>query len=188
VSRRRHRFLHPKTLQADRFTRTSHDDGEHKNMGGPGAASRRRRSQARLANLRSRPKRAGVRGHSRACAHAASPCPDRCGRLVASGAARSEAATHPSIPAQATTARLLDHQNLPRTAMAAPKSTNGLGAPSVAVRQSCGSKASIQACFKGRRVSTSPIHHKKKTKGEGRRSWPRRCSRWGGVVVVAGSG
>jgi hypothetical protein len=100
----RHRFLHPKTLQADRFTGTSHGDGEHKNMGGPCAASRHGRSQARLANLCSRPKRVGVRGHSRACARAASPCPARCGRLVASGAARSEAATHPPIPAQATTA------------------------------------------------------------------------------------
>jgi hypothetical protein len=159
------RSLHPKSLQADRFTGTSHVDGEHKNMGGPGAASRRGRSQVRSANLRSKPKRAGVRGHSRACARAASPCPARCDQLVASGAARSEAATHPPIPAPETAARRPAHQNLPHTATAAPKSTNGSGAPSVAVRQSCGSMASIQACFNGRHVSTSPIHHRKETKG-----------------------
>jgi hypothetical protein len=141
-------------------------------MGGPGAASRRGRSQARLANLRSRPKRAGVRGHSCACSHAASPCPARCGQLVASGVARSKAATHPSIPATETAARRPAHQNLPRTAIAAPKSTNGSGAPSVAVRQSCGSMASIQECSNGRRVSTSPIHHRKETKGEKRIEWP----------------
>jgi hypothetical protein len=38
-----------------------------------------------------------------------------------------------------------DPKHLPRTATAAPKSTNGSGAPSVAVRQSCGSMASFQA-------------------------------------------
>jgi hypothetical protein len=36
-------------------------------------------------------------------------------------------------------------KHLPRTATAAPKSTNGSGAPSVAVRQSCGAMASNQA-------------------------------------------
>jgi hypothetical protein len=63
-------------------------------------------------------------------------------------------------------------KHLPRTATATPKSTNGSGAPSVAVRQSCGSMASIQACSNGRRVSTSPIHHRKETKGEERVDWP----------------
>jgi hypothetical protein len=140
-------------------------------MGGPGVASLRGRSQARLANLRSRPKRVGVRGHSRACARAASSCPARCGQLVASGAARSEVATHPSIPVTETAARRPAHQNLPRPATAAPKSTNGSGAPSVVVRQSCGSMASIQACSNGRRVSTSPIHHRKESKGEKRIEW-----------------
>jgi hypothetical protein len=155
----------------------------HEDMEGPGAASRRGRSQAHLANLRSRPKRARVRGHSRACARAASPCPARCGQLVASGAARSEAATHPPTPAQETAARWPAHQLLPRTATAAPKSMNGSGAPSVVVRQSCGSKASIQASFKGRRVSTSPVHHRKETKGRREQSGRavltvgRRCSR-----------
>jgi hypothetical protein len=95
----------PKTRHADQFTGSSHGDGEHKGMGGPGAASRRRRSQARLASLCSRPKRAGVRGHSRACARAASPCPARCGQVVASGAARSEVATHPTIHASETAAQ-----------------------------------------------------------------------------------
>jgi hypothetical protein len=36
-------------------------------------------------------------------------------------------------------------KHLPRTATAAPKSTNGSGAPSVAVRQSCGAMGSNQA-------------------------------------------
>jgi hypothetical protein len=58
--------------------------------------------------------------------------------------------------------------HVPRTAMAAPKSTSGSGAPSVVVRQFCGTKASTQARFRGRRVSTSLEHHRKQTKGEER--------------------
>jgi hypothetical protein len=66
-------------------------------------------------------------------------------------------------------------------AMAAPKSTNGSGALSFAVRQSCGSKASIQAGFKGRRISTSPVHHRKETKGEERTEWS--CGAHGGAAM-----
>jgi hypothetical protein len=141
-------------------------------MGGPGAASSRGRSQARLANLRSRPKRAGVRGHSRACARAASPCPARCGQLVASGAARSEAATHPSIPASETTTRWSDSPKPSSHGDGGAQEHERLRAPSVVVRQSCSSMASIQACFNGRRISTSPIHHRKETKGEKSIKWP----------------
>jgi hypothetical protein len=94
----------PKTLHADQFTGSSHGDGEHKGMGGPGAASRRGRSQARLDSLCSRPKRAGAWPQ---------PClrtrglavPARCSHLVARGADRSQAATHPTFPAQENTAR-----------------------------------------------------------------------------------
>jgi hypothetical protein len=65
----------PKTLHADQFAGELHGDGEHKDMEGPGATSRRGRPQAHKAILRPSPKRAMVRGHSRACARAASPCP-----------------------------------------------------------------------------------------------------------------
>jgi hypothetical protein len=73
--RRRSRSLHTKAQHVGRFTWTSHGDGEHKDMEGPGAASCRGRPQAHLASLRPRPECAVVRGHSRACARAASPCP-----------------------------------------------------------------------------------------------------------------
>jgi hypothetical protein len=71
----RSRSLHTNAQHVGQFTGTSHGDGEHKDMEGPGAASRRGRPQAHLARLRPRLERAVVRGHSRACAHATSPCP-----------------------------------------------------------------------------------------------------------------
>jgi hypothetical protein len=181
ASRQLQRYLHPKTLHADRFTGSSHGDGEHKDVGGPGAASRRGRSQARLASLRSRPKRAEVRGHSRACARAASPCPARCGQLVASGAARSEVATHPSILASETATRWPASPKPSWHGDGGPQEHERLKSPLRRGRQSCGSMASIQACFNGRRVSTSPIHHRKETKGEKRIEWPGGAH--GGAVV-----
>jgi hypothetical protein len=63
------------TKHADQFAGETHGDGEHKDMEGPGATSRRGRPQAHKAILRPSPERAMVRGHSRACARAASPCP-----------------------------------------------------------------------------------------------------------------
>jgi hypothetical protein len=95
--------LHTKAQHVGRFTGTSHGDGEHKDMEGPGAVSRRGRPQAHLASLRPRHERAVVRGHSRACARAAMLA--WCSHLAAKGTARDEAAAHPSIPAQETTAR-----------------------------------------------------------------------------------
>jgi hypothetical protein len=71
-----------------------------------------------------------------------------------------------------TARRNVETSHVPRTATAALKSTSGSGAPSVAVRQFCGSKASIQASFNGRRFSTSQIHRRKETKGEKRIEWP----------------
>jgi hypothetical protein len=64
-----------KTLHADQFAGELHGDGEHKDMEGPGATSRRGRPQAHKANLRPSPECAMVRGHDHACARAASPCP-----------------------------------------------------------------------------------------------------------------
>jgi hypothetical protein len=54
-----------------------------------------------------------------------------------------------------TARRNVETSHVPRTETAALKSTSSSGAPSVAVRQFCGSKASIQANFNGRHVSTS---------------------------------
>jgi hypothetical protein len=71
-----------------------------------------------------------------------------------------------------TTRHNVETSVVPRTATAALKSTSGPGAPSVATRQFCGSMASIQARFNWRRVSTSRIHRRKKTKGEKRLEWP----------------
>jgi hypothetical protein len=80
-----------------------------------------------------------------------------------------------------TTQRNIETSLVPRTVTAALKSTSGPGAPSVAARQFCGSMASIQARFNGRRVSTSRIHRRKKTKGEKRLEWP--GGGHGGAVV-----
>jgi hypothetical protein len=80
-----------------------------------------------------------------------------------------------------TARRNVETSLVPRTATAALKSTSGSGAPSVAARQFCGSKASIQARFNGRHVSTSWNHRREKTMGEKRIEWPGGAH--GGVAV-----
>jgi hypothetical protein len=87
----------------------------------------------------------------------------------------------PTIPCTRQHDATAGFKHLPHTATTAPKSTNDSRAPSVAVRQSYGSMARIQACTNGRRVSTSPIHHRKETKGEERIEWPGGAH--GGAVV-----
>jgi hypothetical protein len=176
----------PKTLHADQFTWSSHSDGAHKGMGGPGAASRRKRSQARLASLCSRLK----------CDDAwPQPClrtrglavPARCSHLVARGAARSEAATHPSFPAQENTARrpvpntfLARRRRRPRARSAQEPPPSQHGSP--AARRPASSHVQTgDAC--PRRQS---ITGKRPRGGENKLAG--RCSRWGSGVVVAGSG
>jgi hypothetical protein len=63
------------TKHADQYAGETHGDGEHKDMEGAGATSRRGRPQAHKATLRPSPEHAMVRGHSSACARAASSCP-----------------------------------------------------------------------------------------------------------------
>jgi hypothetical protein len=55
-----------------RLTKATLGDGELKDMGRPGAANCRGRLHARLDWLAAQSR---ARGHSRACARAASPCP-----------------------------------------------------------------------------------------------------------------
>jgi hypothetical protein len=64
-----------KSLREGRLTGATLGDGEHKDMGCPGATNRRGQLHARLdwSAARSRAS-VVVRGHSRACARAASPC------------------------------------------------------------------------------------------------------------------
>jgi hypothetical protein len=139
-------------------------------MGGPGAASHRGRSQACLASLCSRPKCAGAWPH---------PClrtrglavPAWCSHLVARGAARSEAATDPSFPAQENTTRrpipntfLARRRRRPRARSAQEPPPSRHGSPAA--------RRPASRHVHGRRVSTSPIHHRKETKGEERIDWP----------------
>jgi hypothetical protein len=74
-----------------------------------------------------------------------------------------------------------------RTATAAPKSTNGPGAPSVAVRQSCGAKASTQARNNGDASRRRESNTGRRPRGRREKSGRLGCSRWGGDGVVAGS-
>jgi hypothetical protein len=74
-------------------------------------------------------------------------------------------AHRPCITVLGATAKTL---RVPRTSTAALRSTSGSRAPSVAVRQFCGTKASIQAIFSVRRASTSLDQHRKEAK-EGER-------------------
>jgi hypothetical protein len=161
----------PKTLHADQFAGETHGDGEHKDMEGPGATSRRGRPQAQRLScdlVQSMPwcVATAVLAHAR---------PRRARSMQPSGSQRRSSkrgSDAPTIPCTRQHGATAGSKHLPRTATAAPKSTNGSGAPSVAVRQSCGSMASIQACTNRRRVSTPPIHHRKETKGEERIEWP----------------
>jgi hypothetical protein len=74
-------------------------------------------------------------------------------------------ARHPCITVLGATAKSL---HIPRTATATLKSTSGSGAPPVAVRQFCGTKASIQARFSERHTSTLLDRHRKEA-NEGER-------------------
>jgi hypothetical protein len=92
------------TEHANRFAGEAHGDGEHKDMKGPGATSRHGRPQAPRLSPHPSPERAGAWPQPCLCTRGLA-VPARCSTLVTRGAARSEAATHTSVPAQETPAR-----------------------------------------------------------------------------------
>jgi hypothetical protein len=113
--------------------------------------------------------------------------PRRRSRLCTKGMARRPARTRSCTNEHGATA---GPKSLPRTAMAAPKSTGGSGASPAAVRQTCGATASNQARVHDvaprRRGATQERETKGKKRGRGCgahdgamvESWP---ARWRGV-------
>jgi hypothetical protein len=92
------------TDHANRSAAEAHNDGEHKDMKGPGATSRRGRPHAPRLSPHPSPVRAGAWPQPSMCTRGL-VVPARRSTLVTRGAARSVVATHPSVPAQETPAR-----------------------------------------------------------------------------------
>jgi hypothetical protein len=92
------------TDHANRSVGEAHGDGEHKDMKGPGATSRRGRPHAPRLSPHPSPVRAGAWSRPCMCTRGLA-VPARHSTLVTRGAARSVVTTHPSVPAQETPAR-----------------------------------------------------------------------------------